>query len=468
MRTLCLMLGVPLAAEPLVAAELPEAPVGEQLGLELTVYNQNMALVKDQRALTLVEGLNRVRFTDVAAQIDPTSVHFQSLNAPQATVVREQNFQYDLVSRAKLLEKYIDQEIVAREVREGGQVETLSGTLLSARDGLVLRAPDGHLIFTNAERIELPALPEGLITRPTLVWEVETQQAGPHRVEVSYLTNGITWSADYVAVVNPDDTRADLNGWVTLTNQSGATYPFAKLKLIAGEVRRIQPPPVMDYAVRAQARMAGAPQFEEKAFFEYHLYTLQRKTTVRDNETKQVELLTAADVPVHKVYIFDGAQPRSFARRGETPLIKANVMIEFENTEANHLGMALPKGKVRVYKADADGSLQFVGEDEIDHTPRDEKVRLYVGDAFDVVGERKQTAFRQIAERVTEQSFAIDLRNHKDQAIEVTVVEHLAGDWEILKESHPHVQKDAFTLEYHVPVPAHGQTQVTYTVRTQY
>jgi len=471
MKTMpCSALALALALPAVSAQDVPTATVGENVGLEITIYNQNLGLVKDQRELTLQEGLNEVQFTDVAAQIDPTSVHFKSLNAPEATVIREQNFQYDLVSRAKLLEKFLDQEIVVEQVTEEGRLRRIQGKLLSATDGLVLQEPDGTLTaLASAEQVRLPKLPAGLITRPTLMWLVETGQAGKHRAEVSYLTNGINWQADYVAVVNQDDTQADFTGWVTIDNRSGATYPFARLKLIAGDVNRVQPPPPpMDMRrAKVETLAMAAPQFEEKAFFEYHLYTLQRKTTIRDNETKQVELLSAANVPVKKVYVFDGAQVRAF-RPNQPPQAKVNVMVEFENREADHLGLPLPKGKVRVYKADEDGSLQFVGEDEVDHTPKDEKVRLYLGDAFDLVGERKQTDERVISDNVRQYSFEVALRNHKQEAVEITVVEHLFGDWEVLRESHKHTKKDARTLEFHVRVAPDEEVQVTYTAQVKY
>lgn len=463
------ILSVAFAWPALGGQEVPRATVGENVGLEITIYNQNLALVKDQRLLTLEEGLNEVRFTDVAAQIDPTSVHFKSLTAPQATLIREQNFQYDLVSRAKLLEKYLDQEIEVQQPRKDGGVEIIRGQLLSATDGLVIQQADGTLTaLTSAEQVRLPKLPSGLITRPTLMWLVESGQAGTQRSEVSYLTSGINWSADYVAVVNPDDTLADLTGWVTIDNKSGATYPAARLKLIAGEVHRIQPPHLLAKGRMAEmVTLAAEPQFEEKAFFEYHLYTLQRKTTIRDNETKQIELLTAANVPVKKVYVFDGANLRP-GPPNQPPQAKVNVMVEVENRQENHLGMPLPKGKVRVYKADEDGSLQFVGEDEIDHTPKDEKIRLYLGDAFDLVGERKQTDERVIADNVRQYSFEIALRNHKKEAVEITVVEHLFGDWEILRESHEHTKKDARTLEFRVRVAPDEEVKVTYTAQVKF
>jgi hypothetical protein len=461
MRTARCVVALGLLAATCVFAQQPVTPAAS-LGMEITVYNSNMALVKDMRGLILTKGLNNVQFDDVAAQIDPTSVHFKSTTAPAAVTIREQNYQYDLVSRAKLLEKFLGKPITIKQKNEGAAPTVITGTLMSAQDGIVLRTPE-KLVICNPDSLELPSLPEGLIVKPTLNWLVDCAQAGRHSTEVSYITNGINWASDYVAVINDKDTLGDLNGWVTINNQSGATYNNAKLKLIAGDVRRITPPRPM-----AAGRMAmggvvtmAAPQFEEKAFFEYHMYTLDRRTTVRDNETKQIELLTAADIPLKKLYFFDGQrQPKDSEGKA-----KAQVKIEFVNSQQNNLGMPLPKGKVRVYKADTDGSLQFVGEDQIDHTPKDEKVRLYLGDAFDVVGQWAQTARRKIADNVWETSVQVKLRNHKTEDISVTCTEHTGGDWTITNSSHQYTKKDAQTFEFTVPVKKDTETIVTYTVR---
>jgi hypothetical protein len=450
-----------LALGPVFAQQKTVQP-GASVGMELTVYNVNMALVKDTRMLTLTRGLNDVQFTDVAAQIDPTSVHFKSLTAPASVVVREQNYQYDLVSREKLLEKYLGKPITIKEKNEGAAPTVITGTLMSAQDGIVLKTPE-KLVISNPDSLELPSLPEGLIVKPTLNWSVECLRAANHKVEVSYIADGIQWSADYVAVVNTDDTLTDLNGWVTLDNKSGATYDNAKLKLIAGDVRRTRPAnqePEVAYLMMDAAKSA-APQFEEKAFFEYHMYTLARPTTVRDNETKQIELLTAANVPVKKLYFFDGRNQQL----DDQNRAKCQVKLELVNSQQNNLGMPLPKGKVRVYKADTDKSLQFVGEDQIDHTPKDEKVRLYLGDAFDVVGEWRQLETRRIADNVWESTIEVKVRNHKQEAVSVTCTEHASGDWEILKESQPSAKKDAQTFEYSLQVPKDGESTVTYTVR---
>ncbi|MFH1008339.1 MAG: DUF4139 domain-containing protein [Candidatus Latescibacterota bacterium] len=330
--------------------------------ISLTVYNDDLALVKDVRELALKKGTNDLKFGDVSAQIDPTSVHFQSLTAPDQVALLEQNYEYDLVNAPRMLEKYVDQPI--RIFVQDDQV--LEGTLLSASGGdIVLKIRDGgiRVIRSKAvEGMEFPDLPEGLITRPTLVWSVDCRRAGTHRTEVSYLTTGIGWHAEYVAVINEDDSVLDLSGWVSIDNRSGATYKDARLKLVAGAVHRVEdlvPMRTPRMALMAMKEDAGAP-FEERSFFEYHLYTLTRPATVKDQQIKQLSLFPNAHVATKKIYSYDGARDEK----------KVKVKLEFENRKDAGLGLALPKGKVRVYKRDLDAALEFVGEDRIDHTPK--------------------------------------------------------------------------------------------------
>lgn len=443
-------------------------------GIELTIYNQNFGLVKDRRALSLKKGINDIRFSDVAAQIEPTSVHFKSLTDPLGCVIEEQNYEYDLVSATKLLTKYIDRNItiITKDNKtyegvlmsfDGENIVILSDNLLS----MVCRAD-------NIREITFPELPEGLITKPTLMWQISNDKAGEHLTEVSYLTKGINWNADYVAVVDKDDKNIDLSGWVTIDNKSGVTYKDARLKLIAGEVHRAKEEAVgFARNMMFESKAARAPQFEEKAFFEYHMYTLQRKATVKDNQTKQITLFSANNVPVKKLFIYDpvdyfGWGWYYYEEQQKNKEEKVKVKIEVANTKQNNLGMPLPKGKVKVYKQDTDGSLQFIGEDSIDHTPKDETVRLLLGDAFDVVGERKKTNYREDhSAQWAEESFEISLRNHKDTDIEINVVEHLwrYTNWKITNNSQEFTKKDAQTIEFKVPVLKNSETKVTYTVK---
>ncbi len=424
----------------------------------ITIYNQNLGLVKDQRVLEFRKGENEVKFTEVATQIDPTSVHFKSLDSPEKVVILEQNYRYDLVSSDKILEKYIDKKIEIKAKDE----KTYRGELLSFSTGsLTLREEEGGIrIVSRAEVLDLyfPSLPEGLITRPTLVWLLDSDVSGKNKTEVSYLTKGINWHAEYVGVVDKDDRNLEISGWVSIDNKSGATYKDAKVKLIAGEIHRVEerrPFPVLAKGIDLAAERAVP--FEEKPFFEYHLYTLKRPSTLKDNEIKQITLFPNRRVLVDKVFVYDGARDAK----------KVKVNLEFENSEKQGLGMPLPKGKLRVYKEDVDRSLEFVGEDLIDHTPKDEKVRVYLGDAFDIVGERKRIDYKKISEDVWEESYQIKMRNHKEEKIEVTVVEHLYfyTDWKITEANFDYVKKDAQTIEFKLPVEKDGETVLNYTVR---
>jgi hypothetical protein len=448
-----------LAAAVLAAGAAAPAPAAEKESVALTVYNQNFALVKDVRVLELGRGQSEVRIDDVAASIDPTSVHFGALDHPGAVAVLEQNYQYDLADADRILDRYLSHPVTV-VLKEG---DTREGVLLSfSGSGLVLDAgSDGAVIVNRAEvrDIRLGEIPGGLVVKPTLVWTLASDRQGKERCELSYLTDNVTWHAEYVAVVNQKDDGLDMDGWVSLDNQSGATYENAKLKLVAGDVHRVQPPQVLYKGGREMDMampMAAAPQFEERGFFEYHIYTLSRPATVADRETKQLSLFPSARASAKKVFTYDGARDPK----------KVEVRIEFDNAKDNGLGMALPAGKVRVYKEDQDGALEFAGEDQIDHTPRDEKVRLYLGNAFDVVGERKRTEYTKVSQTVQEEAFEIEIRNHKSERIEVVVVEHLAGDWRILDKSQEFTKKDSQTVEFPVVVDADGTATVTYRVRT--
>lgn len=451
------------------------------VGQQRQGYNPNFAwqvpgfgVVKVEREVELESGLNALRFTDVAQFIDPTTVSFTDLTTPDGTTVLEQNFEFDLVSPEKLLQKYIDREI---------RVDTITGKLLSANQGkLVLQTADGLRILNAGGQVELGELPGGLITRPTLVWKLQAERGGKHRIRTTYQTGGITWRSDYNLVLNPTDTQADLGAWVTLMNLSGAAYENARLKLIAGDVQRVQPQMQVMGGMR-RGRLAAESfdvAFKEKAFFEYHLYTLPRRTDILSNTTQQITLFpTAREVDVEKVLVYYGlpqaahwghfASPQVDKNFGNQSNPKVDVYLRFKNAKDNNLGMPLPAGKVRVYKRDdADGTLEFVGEDLIDHTARDEKVLIKVGKSFDVVGERTQTNFRLDSGRKTMvESFKIQIRNHKDAAQRVIIKENLFRwmTWEIIEKSDPFEKVDARTIHFDVTVPANGEKTITYTVR---
>jgi hypothetical protein len=458
-----------------LAAAVGPAGAEEKEGVALTVYNGGFAVVREVRGLDIAAD-GKVQFQDVASAIDATTVHFKSLTDPQAKLL-EQNYQYDLVSADKLLQKYIDLpiEVVSSE-------KTYSGTLLSF-DGrqLILQEKDGLAMVErpqNVRDIRLKALPEGLLTRPTLVWLVHTAKPGRHLAEVTYQTGGMAWHAEYVLVLNRDDTSGDLSGWASVENNSGKTYREARLKFIAGDVRKIveQVRAGRMYMEEKLAAAAPAPM-QEKAFFEYHMYTLPRPSTVADNEVKQLEMFSpASGLKVDKRFLYNPMGEfrwypgQRFTERsyGVTSPKKVNVFIEFRNSEANKLGIPLPAGKVRVYKQDPDDkALEFIGEEQIDHTPKDELLSLQIGNAFDIVGERKQTDFQIDTHRdwMTE-SVEIVLRNHKKQAVTVRVKEPMYrwDNWKITTASHEYTKLDAFNVAWDVQVPADGETKITYTV----
>ena len=440
------------------------------------------AVVRVDRDLAVQPGSSVVKFADVAALIDPTTVTFKSLTDPAGTRVLEQNFQFDLVSTQKLLSRYVDREVTV-ESPQGDGVRILQGTLLSAHDGLVVRGDDGQVhALSQWSGIRFGALPGGLITQPTLEWQVRSAKGGTQRVRVSYQTGGITWWTDYNLLFTPgrdaNSGFVDLGAWVSLLNQSGASYPDAKLKLVAGEVNRVQPEarPMLKGRVMA-APMVADEGFAEKPFFEYHLYTLGRPTTLPNNSTKQVELFDAAKrVPVSKRLVYDatgglrpGGAPATGRDYGAASNGDVNVWLEFRNEKKVGLGMPLPAGRVRVSQLDpADGSLEFIGEDAIGHTPKDEDVRVMLGKAFDVVGERRQVDFSlDTRGRVMEEAFEIKLRNHKDQPVNVTVRENLYrwSNWRVLSSSMPYEKKDSRTIEFPVQVAKDGEAVVTYRVR---
>ncbi|MFH1904663.1 MAG: hypothetical protein ABIK53_03955 [bacterium] len=445
----------------------------EKESMALTIYNQNFGVVKDIRYIDIKKGISDFTCRDIAASIDPTSVRFVSLTDPEGTVILEQNYEYDLINSQKLMQKYIDREII---IDVGGIKK--KAVLLSTQGGNIIRM-DGEIYLNAPGRIILPELPEGLITKPTLLWKIDARKGANHLAKITYITNNINWKSDYTLISKENDTLLDLSGWVTIDNKSGMTYKDAKIKLMAGDVHRIQPERYarVQTEMRYQASRVGSPQFVEKGFAEYHLYTLQRPSTVKNSQIKQIELLNASDVKSEKIYIYRGALFSTYRgystddpRYGTEVNKKVNVMLKFRNSKENNLGMSLPMGKIRVYKLDKDDdSLEFIGEDQIDHTPKDEDIELYIGDAFDIIGERKQLNFKKISHKVFEETFEIKLRNHKKEegAVEVKVIENLYryADWEIITTSHNFTKTDSRTVEYKVKVPRDGEVKITYTVR---
>jgi hypothetical protein len=428
-------------------------------GTELTIYNQNIALVKEFRSLPLKSGLNLVKYEDIAALIKPDTVLFSDLTDPNAFVV-EQNYEYDIVNLEKILEKYLD-KVITVYAKDGN---IFTGRLLSYKNNTIVLESEGKIIALNeVARFEFPELPEGLLTKPTLVWKLYTENEGVHKTQTSYLTEGITWEASYVANVSADESNAELTGWVTIKNNSGTSYPNTSLKLIAGELNIVKP--TERYYKYAYEEMAvptpSAKQFTEEALFEYHMYTLERKTDIKNNETKQISLLKATDIPLKKEYVFEDT---SYYYWRKNTSEKVKVVVSFNNSEANNLGIPLPKGIVRVYKEDSQGKLQFIGEDSIEHTPKDEKVRLFLGYAFDIVAEKKTTSDEKVGDKCRKKSYEVSIRNHKDENIVVTVVQKAYGESNVISSSHEYEKKDAYTFEFKVPVEANSDATLTYTI----
>ena len=442
------------------------------------------AMVRHDRPLKLANGRSTVKFTDVAALIDPTTVTFASLSEPRTRVI-EQNFQFDLVSTDKLLLKYLDKPITV-ERAVGTQAVSVSGTLLSSVDGLVLRANDGSIhALQGYSAVRFPELPGGLNTKPTLVWDVIAPTAGEQKTRVTYQTGGITWWADYNLIFNEGkDANSgvlDLSAWVSIINQSGATYADSRLKLIAGDVHRAAPPPspmVKNRMLEMADASADARGFEEKSLFEFHLYTLGRRTSLPNNSTKQIELFDQAkQIPAKKVLVYYGLQmgpyfyPNPVTDRdlGVPSNKKVDVYLEFKNDKQYGLGVPLPAGRIRVSQVDkGDASLEFIGEDAIDHTPKDEAVRVKLGSAFDVVGERRQLDFKvDTKAQWVEEEIEVKLRNHKEQPVEVIVKENLYRwtNWSILSKTHDFTKEDARTIHFPVKVAKDGETVVRYRVR---
>lgn len=454
-----------------IRAEIISIGLEDQKSIAVTIYNFNRGLVKDRRDIRLFTGVGEVRFTEVASQIIPASVYVKSLTAYDSLQVLEQSYEYDLLNPQRLLDKYVGKEVkLFSKNPYSEREETVTATLLSNIGGPIFRIGD-EITFGHPGRVIFPEIPENLISKPTLVWLVRSSLSSTQTIEASYLTNGINWRADYIVTLNDTDDRADLAGWVTIDNKSGTTYRNATLKLVAGDIHQVRDDIQYQDKMMRAAEMAAkaAPQFQQEELFEYHIYTLERPATIKENQTKQIGLVNAETIPVRKELIFDGA-PFYFYNRHSDPITnqRVAVFIEIENRKEHNLGIPLPKGTVRVYKNDKEGSLQFIGEDSIDHTPKDEKIRIKLGNAFDVVGSRKQTDWKKIAIDTYEASFEILLRNHKKEDVVVKVVEPIPGDWTMLSASHEYNKTAASVAEFKVPVPKDKEVKITYRVRMRF
>ena len=466
----------------------------------LTIYNQNFFVARDHLALDLKPGANHVEFAGVTSHLEPDSVILRDLSGRPLQIL-EQSYRADPISQEMLLSFY-EGKTIDFQTQRGDKFLTFPGKIIRSGYGSGVTYVNGYPQGVAAQPIVevngvlqfglpgqplFPALSDDSILKPTLNWQLATTQAGRTEAEISYVSGGMTWQSDYNLVVsdsakNSSMNSLDLVGWITMQNHSGKTFENARIKLMAGDVSKLQGP-VGQIAYRAEKAMnmamdAAAPVVREKSFDEFHLYTLERPATLHDNETKQVEFVRAAGIQSQRLYIYDGAQTEQYAYYspeqirnepgyGTASNPKVWVMQELKNSEINHLGIALPKGRLRFYRRDTDGSLQFIGENTIDHTPKDETIRVYTGNAFDIVGERKRTNFHvESAQRWMDETFEIRVRNHKKEAASVRVVEHLYRwtNWKLTEQSQVSKKRDAQTVEFPVEVAANSEQVVTYTV----
>jgi hypothetical protein len=448
--------------------------LADQTDLAVTVYNSNIALVRDVRQLQLPSGGFRLKFMDIAATVNPATVHFRSLTDPEKLGVIEQNYEYDLLEPAKLLNKYVGKEVtLVRTSMDNNTTkrEEIKATLLANNNGPVWRIGNDIVTGLASDGYRFPEVPANLYDRPTLLMSLENTGAHKQSIEASYLANNLSWNADYVLTVARDDKAADLDGWVTLVNNSGTAFLNARLQLVAGDLNRLPQGGGIggNMELRTKA-VAAAPQFQQESFSEYHLYSLGRRTSVEDKETKQISLLQGSGVPVEKLFVVNGQNFYYHNAQNPGSPLKDPVMVfyKFKNEEKAGLGTPLPAGNVRVYQKDSRGGVLFVGEDHIGHTPKDEFISVKIGNAFDVVCERKQTDYKSIAKNVWEMEFEITLRNHKDTPVTVQVNEPIGGDWQMLTSSHKYTKTSAWAAQFDVPVQANGESVLKYRIQAKW
>jgi len=457
------------------AAPDQSTSLNDQTDLAVTVYNSNIALIRDVRELQIPRGNFRLKFMDIAATVNPATVHFRSLTEPDKVGVLEQNYEYDLLEPAKLLNKYVGKEVtLVRSYMDNGTTkhEEIKATLLANNNGPVWKIGNDIVTGVYGESYRFPEVPANLYDRPTLLMSLENSGASKQKIETSYLAGNLSWNADYVLTVGRDDKAADLDGWVTITNNSGTAFHNARLQLVAGDLNRL---PQRDQ-FRAMEMMAkvpaasGAAQFQQENFSEYHLYSLGRRTSVEDKETKQISLLEGTGVPVEKLFVVNGQNFYYHNAQNPGSPLKDPVMVfyKFKNEEKAGLGIPLPAGNLRVYQKDSKGGLLFIGEDHIDHTPKDEFITVKIGNAFDVVSERKQTDYKSLGSRLWEMEFEITIRNHKDTPVTVQVNEPIGGDWETLSSTYKATKTAAFAAQFEVPVKANGESVLKYRIRTKW
>lgn len=465
-----------LIAAALAAADLALAQTkatstqDDQQALSLTVYNTNTALVRDVRTLRLPAGNVELQFADVASQIQPETVRIISLSGPRQLTVLEQNYHYDLLDPQKLFQYYVGKQVtLVRRIMENNSTKEVStkATLLSDNNGPIWQVGDEIVTGMSADRYVFPALPPGLYSKPTLVWFLENRNAGEQKLEADYMTGGVNWNADYVLTLPAEEEVADLSSWVTVSNSSGVNFRNTRLQLVAGQVHQAMQAPRPMAGMMAMEAKAAAPGISEEGLSEYHLYTIERPVTLPNKSSKQIAFVRASGIKVQKTYEITGQQFYFYSpyQGGEPAKQPVEAHLKFKNSETNSLGVPLPAGNVRVFQADSNGRMQFVGEDNISHTPKDEDLNLYIGNAFDVTAERKQTDFQNLGRDVYESAFQITIRNHKKGTVTVDVKEPVNGTWTVLQSNYKYEKTSAFSIRFRVPVEADGQSVLNYRIR---
>ena len=445
----------------------------DQTDLSITVYNSNLALVRDVRRLNLRTGTFPLHFEDVAASINPATVHLRSITDPARLTVLEQDYEYDLLDPQKLLQKYVGREVTlvrAEEESNSTKYTETRALLLSDNNGPVWKIGNEIVTGLASDSYRFPDLPDNLYSRPTLIWTLDNTGPSAQTIEASYLATNIQWKADYVLTVTRDEKNADLDGWVTLTNNSGASYDNATLQLVAGQINQVAPPIAMMKSIGGLGQAAAAPPMTQENFSEYHLYTVTRRTSIHDNESKQISLLSGSNIPINKAYVAEAQSYYFRNSQGIGNAIPEPVMVyyNFKNDQKSGLGMPLPAGTVRVYQADSKGNIQFAGEDSIQHTPKDENLHIHIGNAFDIVCVRKEMDYKRINNNTFELEYQVTLRNHKDAPVTVDVREPIGGDWEVENSNFPSTKLDSTTIGFQVPVEKDGTATLDYRVRVKW
>lgn len=436
-----------------------------QTDVMVTIYN-NLALIKETRKIKLNIGDGELSFVDIASTIIPESVHLRSLNNHSNFSVLEQNYRYDLINFDKLLDKYVGKKIKIIDWNKfQDRKEEIEAVLISNNDGQIYKI-NGDIYLDHPGYKVLPDMPDDLVTTPTLTCLYKNKKNKDHDIEIYYLARNVGWNANYIVSIDEISSSADISGWVTLDNKSGVDYKDATVRLAAGNINTIERGPSLGTR-RAFKTMAleSAAQFSEKEFSDYHIYDLYRKSTLKNKEAKQISFFEASGVFIKHEYIVKGTEGYAIRQyRAENKKQPVTVYVSFKNSDENSLGMPIPAGVMRVYKKD-DKNLQFIGEDRVDHTPKDEELRLRIGNAFDVIAERIQTDYKRVTSNLHESEWSITIRNHKDKDIVVSVIEPVRGNWKVIKNNHPFEKIDASTIKFDVKVPHNEKVEIIYKIK---